>query len=414
IGTGCKATLPSDAILVVNCIDPDFNVTTKNVTVSGSVATNDNVPLTAIYGTGHVNRSKPEGSIAEFTIAENGQYQFVANMQGKYVYYIPVCIPPTSYGCSGAELTITVLDISNSIQSAVANIDFATNTVDSPINIKIAENDKCVSGYPCGVDISTLEIIEGPDFGSYFINTDGSLSYTPDSGHVGLDTIVYEICLMDDVAHCTQSQVVIVSNSATAVNSTVATDDFFSVWQGDTLSQSVVLNDTDPEGDDFAVVPLGSESSWISVSEGQYYLESTGLLHFIPNSTFKGPVDIVYTICDTNDSIYCTNATAHILVLEPMSLRIRLYLEGALIDNSNALSLIGRPLMRDDLRRGPETGMCAIPVKDPYKFASEFVDVTQYYEFMMPGSLPQYDSIPDTASVFSVTGDDAIVDWVFV
>ncbi len=414
IGTGCKASLPSDAILVVNCIDPDFNVTTKNVTVSGSVATNDNVPLTAIYGTGHVNRSKPEGSIAEFTIAENGQYQFVANMQGKYVYYIPVCIPPTSYGCSGAELTITVLDISNSIQSAVANIDFATNTVDSPINIKIAENDKCVSGYPCGVDISTLEIIEGPDFGSYFINTDGSLSYTPDSGHVGLDTIVYEICLMDDVAHCTQSQVVIVSNSATAVNSTVATDDFFSVWQGDTLSQSVVLNDTDPEGDDFAVVPLGSESSWISVSEGQYYLESTGLLHFIPNSTFKGPVDIVYTICDTNDSIYCTNATAHILVLEPMSLRIRLYLEGALIDNSNALSLIGRPLMRDDLRRGPETGMCAIPVKDPYKFASEFVDVTQYYEFMMPGSLPQYDSIPDTASVFSVTGDDAIVDWVFV
>lgn len=414
VGTGCKASLPSDAILVVNCIDPDFNVTTKNVTVTGNVATNDNVPTSAVYGTGYVNRYKPVGSIAQFTIAENGQYQFSGNMPGKYVYYIPVCIPPTTYGCFGAELIITVLDISNSIQSAVANIDFATNAVDSPINIKIAENDKCVSGYPCDVDISTLEIIDGPDNGSYFINTDGSLSYTPDSGHVGLDTIVYEICLMDDVAHCTQSTVVIVSNSSTAVNSTVAADDFFSVWQGDTLSQSLVLNDTDPEGDGFSVVPQGSESNWIVLSEGSYYLEANGVLHFQPNSVFKGPVDIVYTLCDDNDSIYCTQATAHILVLEPMSLRIRVYLEGALIDNSNALSVLGRPLMRDNLRRGPETGKSVIPVKDPYKFATEFVDVTSYYEFLMPGSLPQYDSIPDTAAVFSVTGDDAIVDWVFV
>ena len=291
----------------------------------------------------------------------------------------------------------------------MANTDIASNGPDNPVNIKIAQNDNCVSGYPCNIDIATLEVLEGPYHGTYFINTDGSLSYTPDSGHVGLDTIVYEICLLDDPGHCAVSELILVSNSNTAVNSTVAADDFFSVWQGETLSENLMMNDTDPEGDAQQITTEGSLTSPIVISEGSYYIESDGTLHFTPASTFKGPVDIAYTICDENG--FCTNATAHIMVLEPMSLRIRVYLEGPMIDNNNAFSQLGRPLMRDNLRKGPDTGECN-STKDPYKFATPYVDVTQYYQYTMPGILPQYDEITDSAIVFSVEGDDAIVDWV--
>lgn len=411
-GSGCKASLPSDVILVRNCIDPDFNVTLKNTTVTGNVATNDDAPVGTSYEVVYTTLSKPVGSTDELTIAPNGQYQFKANMPGKYVYQVPACIPPVSYNCPAAQLTITVLDISNSLQTAVANTDIASNGPDNPVNIKIAQNDNCVSGYPCNIDIATLEVLEGPYHGTYFINTDGSLSYTPDSGHVGLDTIVYEVCLLDDPGHCAVSELILVSNSNSAVNSTVAADDFFSVWQGETLSESLVMNDTDPEGDAQQITARGSVTSPIVISEGSYYIESDGTLHFTPASTFKGPVDIAYTICDENG--FCTNATAHIMVLEPMSLRIRVYLEGAMIDNNNAFSQLGRPLMRDNLRKGPDTGWNVIPQKDPYKFATPYVDVTQYYQYTMPGILPQYDEITDSASVFSIEGDDAIVDWVFV
>ncbi len=411
-GTGCKATLPSEIVLVRNCIDPDFNVTLKNKTVTGNVATNDDVPTGTSYEVVYTTLSKPLGSVDSLTIAPNGQYQFKANMPGKYVYKVSACVPPVAYNCPTAQLTITVLDISNSVQSAVANTDFATNDADAPVNLKITHNDQCVSGYPCGIDISTLEVIEGPHFGTYFINTDGSLSYTPDSGHVGMDTIVYEVCLLDDPGHCSQTELILVSNSATAENSTVAADDFFSVWQGETLTANLVMNDTDPEGDAQQITARGSSSSPIEISEGSYFIESNGVLNFTPTSTYTGPVDITYTLCDENG--FCTNATAHILVLEPMSLRIRVYLEGAMIDNNNAFSQLGRPLMRDNLRKGPESGLNVIPLKDPYKFPTQYVDITQYYNFIMPGILPQYDEITDSATVFSVEGDDAIVDWVFV
>ena len=62
------------------------------------------------------NTFKTVGSTDELTIAPNGQYQFKANMPGKYVYKVPACVPPVSYNCPTAQLTITVLDISNSFK----------------------------------------------------------------------------------------------------------------------------------------------------------------------------------------------------------------------------------------------------------------------------------------------------------
>ena len=125
------------------------------------MATNDDAPVGTSYEVVYTTLSKPVGSTDELTIAPNGQYQFKANMPGKYVYNVPACVPPVSYNCPTAQLTITVLDISNSLQTAVANTDIASNGPDNPINIKIAQNDNCVSGYPCNIDIATLEVLEG-------------------------------------------------------------------------------------------------------------------------------------------------------------------------------------------------------------------------------------------------------------
>ncbi|MBK6564042.1 MAG: hypothetical protein IPG18_02355 [Saprospiraceae bacterium] len=74
-------------------------------------------------------------------------------------------------------------------------------------------------------------------------------------------------------------------------------------------------------------------------------------MFFTPNPQFTGPVDIIYTICDNQN--FCVKATAHILVLDNLKLRIRAYLEGALMENGDARASDNRPLMRDDLRVNP-------------------------------------------------------------
>jgi hypothetical protein len=70
--------------------------------------------------------------------------------------------------------------------------------------------------------------------------------------------------------------------------------------------------------------------------------------------------------------------------------------------------------MRDDLRSNPFDGKNYIPTKDPYKFDTPTVAISNKYEFVATGTMSRYADPLDSLAVFSVTGRDAIVDWVFV
>jgi hypothetical protein len=84
------------------------------------------------------------------------------------------------------------------------------------------------------------------------------------------------------------------------------------------------------------------------------------------------------------------------------------------MNNSNSLSSDGRPLMRDNLRVSPFTGANYIPKSDPYKIPTTYIDATSRFTHLAPGNRSDFATIPDSATVFGVTGQDAIVDWVFV
>lgn len=94
------------------------------------------------------------------------------------------------------------------------------------------------------------------------------------------------------------------------------------------------------------------------------------------------------------------------------TLRISAYLEGALIYNTETSSQ-GVPLMRDELRFNPLTEKSYLPVQTPYKFPTQNFDITSHYSHSGVQN-PDYDIITDPEQVFGVTGENAIVDWVFV
>jgi hypothetical protein len=150
----------------------------------------------------------------------------------------------------------------------------------------------------------------------------------------------------------------------------------------------------------------------VSIPSGTYYVTSAGSVHFTPNTTFTGPVDIAYEVC--NGSGDCVSATAHFLVLENLKLRVRAYLEGALMENQNQKAADNRPLMRDNLRMSPFTGSNYIPVTDPYSTPTQHFDISGAYQHEGPGGQSPYTTISNPTQVFSVTGQNAIVDWVFL
>ena len=96
---------------------------------------------------------------------------------------------------------------------------------------------------------------------------------------------------------------------------------------------------------------------------------------------------------------------------------LRVYLEGALLNNGNETGEShGRPLMRDDLRVSPFNGQRYIPNVDPYLNSTilSWEDMNLKYQHVCPGAFPMFRTIVDPDSIFSVIGENAIVDWVFV
>jgi hypothetical protein len=112
----------------------------------------------------------------------------------------------------------------------------------------------------------------------------------------------------------------------------------------------------------------------------------------------------------TANSANYTKASEQLLCLN-----LRTYLEGALINNGGATATDGRPLMRDNLRNSPFNGQNYIPAQNPYEFATSSFDITSRYVKLAPQTAanPQLRQISN-ASVLTVSGQNAIVDWVFV
>lgn len=100
-----------------------------------------------------------------------------------------------------------------------------------------------------------------------------------------------------------------------------------------------------------------------------------------------------------------------------ITIKVRVYLEGALLDNNNEVGTThSRPLMRDELRVSPNNSKRYIPDNDPYgpMSAKTWDGGNEKYNHVLSGLLPEFSTIPDPETVFGVTGENAITDWVFV
>jgi hypothetical protein len=414
--TGCESKTSDELITVQHCMDPDFNVGFKGLALTGNLATNDEVSG-AVYSNSSTLISKPPSSAAILTIQPSGAYSFVGDEPGRYQFQVPVCLSTTPVSCMNIELTIHLVERYGSAYYPIVNTDMITILNHGlPADLTLIAhqtNDKCVTNDDCSLMASSFTVVTSPADGTLQLQGDDSLYYLPDSNLLGMDTLVYQYCSNSDPLSCDSAKIIITVADTSAENMVVAVDDFFTTRSDSTLIVSLTANDSDPEGHSFFALSVGSEAAPVVLPQGRYYISAAGILTFIPTVSFSGALDIVYTICDDGISQACAKATAHLLVFRDLKIRLKVYLEGALI-NSTGNSANGKPLMRDNLRNQPTTGLNYLPTIDPYHFALDFVDLSDNFTHVWPGTMQRYCTIPNSASVMAVTGENAIVDWVFV
>jgi VCBS repeat-containing protein len=295
-------------VLTVTETNPDMNVTSLNIPVSGNLVTNDDVPVGTTYGTPIGNPSNPAGG----TIAMNpdGTYTFTGTNTGVYTYNVPVCAPGQTTNCPTEELIITVLDPNSTTNNPINNTDLATSTTTTPVVINGLSND--ASGNTGGsLNPGSLTITDAPNHGTATVNpSTGAVTYTANAGFVGTDTLVYQVCdNSSPTPLCGTAMQIITILPANGVNDGPAASDDYMSEEGTTpATGNVLINDTDPEGNTLNVTP---QTTTIP-GKGTLVLNTDGTYTFTPVPGFTGTVDIPYTACDNGIPQVCTQATLYI------------------------------------------------------------------------------------------------------
>jgi hypothetical protein len=167
---------------------------------------------------------------------------------------------------------------------------------------------------------------------------------------------------------------------------------------------AVLNNDTDCDGN---IVPptvnIGCPACYPPANGNITIDPLTGNITYTPNAGFMGQDTLVYEVCDSGIPVMCDTALVIITVGGQAScLRVKVFLQGPYSDTTQ--------LMRDKLRT-----QGFIPLTEPYS-ASPYITgaapfpVNGFVHYGGGGG----ETITDSASVFGVTGPNAIVDWVFI
>ncbi|WP_127159914.1 Ig-like domain-containing protein [Xanthomonas arboricola] len=192
-----------------------------------------------------------------------------------------------------ATVTFTVLPLNH---AATAANDTATTDQGVPVVIAVLSNDSDIDN-TTGLNANTpkapnagltARIAVPPAHGTLVVNTDGTLTYTPDDGFVGTDTFAY-------VANDGELDSAVASVSITVRQTNhapIAANDAYTTVQGQPLVFVPTSNDTDVDGDRLRTIIVNGPV------HGKLVWGSDGSLTYTADADFVGTDTLTYQASD--------------------------------------------------------------------------------------------------------------------
>ena len=158
----------------------------------GNVLTNDTVSGTTSATTSNVTISQvstPTGAVVPRIDTTNGDVIVPNNTPaGIYTITYQICTVATPTACATATVQVTVPAATPTPTIApIAVDDRATTLLNTPIVVNVLANDTLNGA-------TTPNVVANPANGTVIVNLDGSIEYRPNTGFIGTDTFVYELC----------------------------------------------------------------------------------------------------------------------------------------------------------------------------------------------------------------------------
>lgn len=233
--------------------------------------------------------------------AWNGNGPFApSNGKGGTVHALAIdAATGTVYAGTGSGTVFALNDASLSQPPSAADDAVVTSLVTS-IDIDVLANDTDPEG---ALDSSSVELQSDPLNGTATVNSDGTVTYTPDAGFVGPDGFRYT---MRDRAgnESNEASVSVHVNAPPA-----AANDAASTLQNQPVTIDVLANDVDDDG----TLDPSTVTVWNSPASGGAIAEADGRITFTPAPDFSGPISFTYRVSD-DDGAASNEATVTVTV----------------------------------------------------------------------------------------------------
>ncbi len=243
-----------------------------------------------------VNDTDPDGSLDESTVTvqrepDNGET--TANEDGTITYDpAPDFFGTDSYmytvkddeGAGSNEAKVTI-DVNG---RPVANDDSDQTIEQQSTTTDVLANDSDPDGD--GLDASTVTVQSSPSSGSTTIESDGSITYTPDAVTQSSFEASYTYTVADTAGAESEPATVTI----TVDEAPVADDDSAQTDQGEPVTTDVLANDSDSDG----ILQASTVTVQSSPSSGSTTIESDGSITYDPNESLIGTDDYTYTVED--------------------------------------------------------------------------------------------------------------------
>lgn len=274
------AGVPVSGNVLNNDVDPDGDMLTVNTT-PGTPPANGMVTLNA-DGTFTYTPTSP-------TFTGTDQFTYT------------VC--DGNGGCDMATVFITV-GTNDAINNdpPFAQDDAYQTFINTSVNGNVLNNDSDPDNTNNELTVST---VQGPSDGMLTLNSDGTFTYTPNTGFLGTDQFIYQVC--DPSNACDVATVYITTNSDRAP---IAKDDINNTLLNTPVDGNVLTNDYDPNGLALTVntTPVSSPTN------GAVTLNANGSYTYTPNNGFLGTDQFNYQVCNTEG--FCDTALVTINVFD--------------------------------------------------------------------------------------------------
>ena len=248
------------------------------------------------------NDSDPENDDLTATVyADPSHGSLTLNADGSFTYTPDSGYTGTdsfSYRANDGELDSNAATVTITVTSAndapTAEDDAYTVEEDDALTVTVSAGVLDNDSDPENDDL-TATVYADPSHGDLTLDSDGSFTYTPDSGYVGTDSFTYRAS--DGELNSNVATVTITVTSAN--DAPTAEDDAYTVDEDESLTvnaaSGVLDNDTDPEDDGLTSVVHTHPS------HGTLSLAADGSFVYTPNANFHGTDSFTYTANDGTD-----------------------------------------------------------------------------------------------------------------